>query len=126
MAYGRIFSVAVMAVLLTKTSLAADLFTPPSSAYLPPVTPVTSGWYLRGFIGASNGFLSNVSHPDFLMAQQLVFVDKGGFDSAPFGGGGIGYQWNSWLRTDAMVEFRGAAGFHALDRFFSPGLLPAP
>jgi opacity protein-like surface antigen len=74
---------------------------------------------LRGFIGASNESLSRISHPDFLTAPQFVFLDKGGFDGAPFGGGGIGFQWNNWLRTDATVEYRGKTQFHALDRFSS-------
>jgi hypothetical protein len=87
------------------------------SMYPPAVSAPTSGWYLRGFIGASNESLSRISHPDFLTAPQFVFLDKGGFDGAPFGGGGIGFQWNNWLRTDATVEYRGKTQFHALDRF---------
>jgi len=118
MGHGKIFGFAAAFALLSKASLAADLLPPPPPAW--PAAAVTSGWYLRGFIGASNEYLSNISHPDFLTAQQLVFLDKGGFDSAAFGGGGIGYQWNNWLRTDATVEYRGNAGFHALDQFVNP------
>lgn len=109
--------IASAAALLTTTAVAADL------PLLPPPVPVAAaagGWYLRGFIGMSNQFLSDISHPDFARAQQFTFLDRGGFDSAPFGGGGIGYQWSGWLRFDATVEYRGAAGFHALDRFFNP------
>jgi opacity protein-like surface antigen len=68
----------------------------------------------------SNQFTSGISHPNFATAPQFVFLDKGGFDSAPFAGGGVGYQWNNWFRVDATVEYRGAASFHALDRFFNP------
>src|SRR5205823_248027 len=46
---------------------------------------------------------------------------KGGFDSAPFYGAGVGYQWNSWFRTDVTGEYRGKASFHALDRYFNAG-----
>jgi opacity protein-like surface antigen len=122
MSRAKTLGLAGAAALLSTASLAADVLPPPllpPPVYHAPVVAEASGWYLRGFVGASNEFLSNISRPDFLTAPQLTFLDKGGFDSAPFGGGGIGYQWNNWLRTDATVEFRGNAGFHALDRFFN-------
>jgi opacity protein-like surface antigen len=120
MSRAKTFGLAGAAALLSTASLAADLPPLPPPVYRAPVAVETSGWYLRGFVGASNEFLSNITHPDFLTAPQFMFLDKGGFDSAPFGGGGIGYQWNNWLRVDATVEYRGKAGFHALDRFFNP------
>jgi opacity protein-like surface antigen len=119
MGRAKIFSLAGAAALLSTATLAADLPPLPPPVYRTPVAVETGGWYLRGFVGASNEFLSRISHPDFLTAPQFGFIDKGGFDSAPFGGGGIGFQWNNWLRADATVEFRGKAGFHALDRFFN-------
>jgi opacity protein-like surface antigen len=82
---------------------------------------MTGGWYLRGYIGQSNQFLNNISHPSFATADQFTFLDKGGFDSAPFYGAGVGYQWNSWLRTDVTGEYRGKASFHALDRYNNSG-----
>src|SRR5437667_134895 len=39
----------------------------------------------------------------------------------PFFGIGVGYAW-SWLRFDVTGEYRGKAGFHALDRFFNTGM----
>src|SRR5262249_9618581 len=84
-----------------------------------PYQPIaTGGWYLRGYIGQSNQFVNRISHPSFATAPQFTFFDKGGFDSAPFYGAGVGYQWTSWLRTDGTGEYRGKAGFHALDSYF--------
>jgi opacity protein-like surface antigen len=123
MSRARILGLAGAAALLSTASLAADLVPPPPlppPVYQPPVVAVTSGWYLRGFVGASNEFLSEVTHPIQLMAPQFSHVDWGGFDAAPFGGGGFGYQWNNWLRVDATLEYRGKANFHAMDRFFNP------
>src|SRR5262249_8204337 len=117
MVRAKIFGLAGAAALLNTATLAADL---PPPLPQPPVVVEAGGWYLRGFVGMSNQFVDSISHPDFLTAPQFTFLDKGGFDSAPFGGGGIGYQWNSWFRVDATIEYRGAAGFHALDRFFNP------
>lgn len=120
MRIAKILGLAGTATLLSTSVIAADLFTPPPPPNLMPhMAPVTSGWYLRGFIGASNEFLPNVTRPDFLISPQFAFIEKGTFDTAPFGGGGIGYQWNSWVRTDATVEYRGRTGFHAVDRFFN-------
>lgn len=119
MSRAKSLGLAGAAALLSTASLAADLtLPPPPPVYRAPVVE-TGGWYLRGYVGASNEFLSHISHPDFLTAPQFSFLDKGGFDSAPFGGGGIGYQWNNWFRVNATIEYRGGAGFHALDRFFN-------
>jgi opacity protein-like surface antigen len=129
MGRAKTLGLAGAAALLSTASLAADLppLPPlPPPVYRAPVAVETGGWYLRGFVGASNEFLSRISHPDFLTAPQFGFIDNGGFDSAPFGGGGVGYQWNNWLRVDATIEYRGKAGFHALDRFFNPFQASAP
>jgi opacity protein-like surface antigen len=121
MGAAKISSVAGALALISTTVLAADL--PPP--YLPPPqiqVPVdTSGWYLRGYLGMSNEFFKGLSHPDFATAPQFTFLDKGGFDSAPFFGLGVGYAWN-WLRFDVTGEYRGNANFHALDLFFNTGM----
>src|SRR5437868_9799898 len=102
------------ALVVSSGALAADLAAP----YQP---IARGGWYLRGYIGQSNQFVNSISHPSFATAQQFTFLDKGGFDSAPFYGAGVGYQWNSWFRTDVTGEYRGKASFHALDRYFNAG-----
>jgi opacity protein-like surface antigen len=101
----------VTALVVNSGALAADL----AAAYQP---IATGGWYLRGYIGQSNQFVNSISHPSFATAPQFTFFDKGGFDSAPFFGAGVGYQWNSWFRTDLTGEYRGKAGFHALDSYY--------
>jgi len=104
----------VTALVVGSGAFAADL----AAAYQP---VATGGWYLRGYIGQSNQFVNSISHPSFATAPQFTFLDKGGFDSAPFYGAGVGYQWTSWLRTDVTGEYRGKAAFHALDRYFNAG-----
>lgn len=120
--------------LYATASMAADLapVPPPPPPCIPPGAPSIagvpacavefSGFYLRGFIGMSNQQVKNISHPAFATAPQFTFLDKGGFDSAPFYGVGVGYQWNDWLRTDITAEYRGSADFHALDRFNNGGV----
>jgi opacity protein-like surface antigen len=102
----------VTALVMGSGALAADLAAAP---YQP---MATGGWYLRGYIGQSNQFVNGISHPSFATAPQFTFFDKGGFDSAPFFGAGVGYQWNSWFRTDVTGEYRGKASFHALDSYY--------
>src|SRR5689334_23280015 len=84
MCRAKTLGLAGVAALLSTASLAADLT--PLPAPVPVYRPVveTGGWYFHGFIGASNEFLSRISHPDFLTAPQFAFIDKGGFNSAPF------------------------------------------
>jgi opacity protein-like surface antigen len=120
MSRAKTLGLAGAAALLSTASLAADLPPPlPPPVYQAPLPAVTGGWYLRGYIGGSNQFLNELSNPADLTVPQFSHLDKGGFDAAPFGGGGIGYQWNNWLRVDTTLEYRGKANFHAVDSFFN-------
>jgi opacity protein-like surface antigen len=108
----------VAAAMLGTTAYAADL--PPPTLYQP--VPVSfGGWYLRGDIGMSNQRLKNLDYWRFAGAPGFTWLDKGGFDSAPFVGLGIGYQYNDWLRFDLTGEYRGKSNFHALDRYTDSG-----
>jgi opacity protein-like surface antigen len=78
----------VLAVGFAGAAHAADAYAPP-----PAETPqqyAAMGWYLRGDIGWS-------------------FLDWSGGDddSAVTVGGGIGYQFNDYLRTDVRVDWAG-------------------
>lgn len=122
----RSFTTLALAVVTTATlatgyARAADL--PP---LLPPPPAVEyGGWYLRGDIGLAKQRLDNLDHPLFATATNFNWIDKGGFDAAPTFGLGIGYKYNSWLRFDGTVEYRGKAGFHALDSYFD-NVTPCP
>jgi len=108
--------VAAMAALAPKQSQAADLPMLP-----PPPIQEFGGWYLRGDLGMSNQRLKGLEYPGFATATAFEWLDRGGFDSAPFFGIGIGYKHNSWFRWDITGEYRGKADFHALDRFDNGG-----
>jgi opacity protein-like surface antigen len=107
----------------------ALLGTAARAADLPPIMPIMKapiveefgGWYLRGDIGMSNQRLKRLDNILFASATSFQWLDKGGFDSAPFFGIGVGYQFNSWLRVDVTGEYRGKASFHALDSFSNAG-----
>ena len=109
MGAARIFALAGVISTAATATLAADLRLPPQPA--PVVAPVDTGWYLRGYLGMSNQFFNGLSHPTFLTADSFGWYDKGGFDSAPFGGVGVGYTVNNWLRFDVTGEYRGKSNF---------------
>jgi opacity protein-like surface antigen len=101
----------------TAVASAADLGPPPVG--LPPApfaSPIAevSGWYLRGDIGV--GQLDG----KFEVLQTGVPTTRGTHDSINstfFGGAGIGYQFNSYLRADVTGELRGSAPFGYKDQF---------
>jgi opacity protein-like surface antigen len=87
---------------------------------LPPVAPppieeyVASGWYLRGDIGMTNQKTGSLFNALYANVTSVNTVQKD-WDSSPLFGLGVGYQFNSWLRTDLTGEYRGKANFHGLD-----------
>ncbi len=91
-------------------AIAADYYEPPVEE-----VPVYGGWYIRGHIGMSNQFFDQLELDLFDTALDHGWYDEGGFDSAPIFGGGVGYQFNDYLRGDLTVEWRGKSDFDALD-----------
>jgi len=95
---------------------AADLGLPPP----PPLEPVpcigcTGPVYFKGFIGAANPVVGDISSELFQFNDFEVFHED--IKSTPFFGIGVGYEWNSWLRFDVTGEYRGKSLFIAQDRF---------
>lgn len=90
-------------------SVAADLYVEPV------VEPVVGAWYLRGYLGMSNQFYEGLESDLFDIPFAHGWYDEGGFASAPIVGGGIGYEFNDYLRGDLTVEWRGKSDFDALD-----------
>lgn len=110
----------IAALGLSTSAYSADLVKPPK--VMPPPPPAekpkfSGGWYLRGHLGMSNQHLGSLENVLFENAENLDFLDPGGFSSAPVVGGGIGYRFNAHLRGDITAEYRGKADFTALDRY---------
>lgn len=111
----KIFLGSVAFVMMASASVAADLYDPPPPEIveLPPV----GGWYLRGHLGMSNQQVKKISHPGYAAFDTHEFLNDPAFDSGIIAGIGAGYQFNDWLRADAIVEYRGKADFSALDHY---------
>src|SRR5688572_2821013 len=85
----RLGVAAAVMLLPAVPAMAADMGVP----YIPEA-PRYGGWYLRGDIGFSNqhvGSLYNILYDTTDVTH--VFAN---FDAAPFGGIGIGYQFNNY------------------------------
>jgi opacity protein-like surface antigen len=107
-----------LAVLAPHAAVAADipLAPPPLIAEPEPLPiPVAGGWYLRGHIGVSNQKLGDLDNA--LFATTTVTITKKDFDSAFLAGGGVGYQFNKWLRADATAEYRFKSKFKGFDSY---------
>ncbi|PSJ62433.1 outer membrane protein [Pseudaminobacter soli (ex Li et al. 2025)] len=103
---------ALMAGGMSVPAMAADLVEQPVV-----VAPAIGAWYIRGYLGMTNQRLGEL-RSDLYNDPTIVaygWHDKGGFSSSPLFGGGIGYQYNDWVRGDVTLEYRGAADFNALD-----------
>src|SRR4051812_41819184 len=108
-----ISAVALFATAAQTGARAADMPMPPMQ--IPQIEEyVASGWYLRGDIGMTNQQVKSLNNALYSTATSVNTTQKD-FDSSPLFGLGIGYQWNTWLRTDMTGEYRGKANFHGLD-----------
>ena len=115
---------AVLSMTVALPVMAADFIPEPPVIEYPEPEPVYGGWYLRGHIGASNQRLDHLWNA-VNAAGNFEWIDRGGFDSAPVFGGGVGYKVNDYLRLDGIIEYRGKASFTALDRYPAAGGAPA-
>jgi opacity protein-like surface antigen len=112
-----ISTLSVVGLLAASAARAADYSPPPPQPIYVQPQPVIeefSSWYLRGDIGFSNQQLGYLNNVNYSLTSFVQNVDRG-FDSAPFFGIGIGYNFNDWLRFDVTGEYRGKANFHGLD-----------
>lgn len=106
----RLTTIALAGLALSLTSplaRAADL--PPAPILDETDEPVGSGWYLRGDIGAIDRLASRGGR-DFGSADLPPLV-KARFNEGVAAGGGIGYQFAPWLRTDVTIDHRFNASF---------------
>jgi opacity protein-like surface antigen len=114
----RVVAFVAVAALFATAARAADMPQLPP-VYAPPIEEA-AGWYLRGDIGMSNQKVKSLHNALYSSVTSVNTVQKD-FDSAPFFGLGVGYQFNNWLRADVTGEYRGKANFHGLDIVRSGG-----
>jgi len=111
--FARIVALAGLAgAVATGQSQAADV-----AAVAPAFEEVpVSNWYLRGFIGMTNQEVKKIDNVLF-STGYFEFLNEPEFDSGVLFGGGVGYRFNPWFRTDVTGEYRGKTKFSAFDRY---------
>ncbi|MBB3964892.1 outer membrane protein [Rhizobium metallidurans] len=99
------------ALLIASNAYAADLA--PAEPIAPPEVTVTeaTGWYLRGDVGYGFNDLRGAKYFQGSNASEVDF-DRADVDDAWTIGGGVGYQINSYLRTDLTLDYLGKSDFN--------------
>jgi opacity protein-like surface antigen len=110
----RLLAAAATAAMLgIPAAHAADLPPLPPPIYAP-APPVTSGWYLRGYVGLTNQQVNNVGFSPNPFPNDNITTQFATFDSSPLFGMGVGYQFNNWLRFDVTGEYRANSHFRSI------------
>ena len=97
----------------------APLPLPPAPVIDTPCCGTEPGWYLRGDIGVGAnqvGKHSIATSPVSATAADVVGYNDD-LGSSVFGGVGVGYALNSWLRFDGTVEYRGGGSLSSVDYY---------
>ncbi|HEX4409189.1 MAG TPA: outer membrane beta-barrel protein [Xanthobacteraceae bacterium] len=110
------------AAILSTAAFAADMpqQPPPQPIYQPMpmvVEQPMGAWYLRGYVGV--GMTDDV---DFQYIQNPAnssnfAIQHASMGDTTFFGGGIGYEFNNWLRFDVTAEYRSKAGINAFGTY---------
>lgn len=114
-----ILAVATAALLASSAAYAADVYQPePQPVYVdaPEVAVAeASVWYLRGDLGYSFNKLRGANYFQGSNNNQVEFATSSIKDSF-WVGGGVGYQINSYLRTDLTFDYLTKADFNGSTR----------
>jgi opacity protein-like surface antigen len=107
----KISMLTLIAAMTAGTAQAADYQQPMPQQPIMVQPQEPDNWYLRGFVGVgSNGpfnlDVTNITSDTFFAAKSI--------DDSTFIGGGVGYNWNNWLRFDVTGEYRSKARIAAL------------
>ena len=107
-----ISSLAMAAAFTTNAARAADYYQPqpqPQPVYIqqPQVESFAEGWYLRGDVGIGMSSSYKLDYlPNPANAGNGFRFEQSSSGDAFFIGGGVGYEWNNWLRFDGTAEYR--------------------
>ena len=104
-------------------AIAADLLPPPPPPPAPIPVEVGGGWYLRGDVGVGateyDSITTALGAPGAVLPTNYG-IENGIVGDSYFAGGGVGYQFNSFLRGDVTAEYRGYSNFRFVERFDLP------
>jgi opacity protein-like surface antigen len=100
------------ALLITSNAYAADLAPAEPIPEMPEVTVTeATGWYLRGDVGYGFTDLRGARYFQGSNANEVDFTTADLRDAFTVGGG-VGYQINSYLRTDVTLDYLAKSDFN--------------
>ena len=103
----KISTLAAITLLAASAAQAADYPPPPQPISRRRRESFAEGWYLRGFVGAGINDTYNLEYlPSPPNVGQRFRLRQNSNSDTFFVGGGVGYEWNNWLRFDATAEYR--------------------
>ena len=97
------------AVMVSTAAFAADMPQPLPQPYQPPLMVVEQpqgAWYLRGDIGVGVMSDASVEYLQNPLNSSNFSISHSSMGDTTFFMGGIGYEWNNWLRFDVTGEYR--------------------
>ena len=116
----KISILAAIGVLAVSAAQAADYLPPlppQQPMFVPPPQNFAEGWNLRGFVGAG---MNDTYTLDYLRnpanSNNFAFEQNSNSDTF-FVGGGVGYEWNNWLRFDVTAEYRAKTQVNAFGSY---------
>jgi opacity protein-like surface antigen len=86
-----------------------------------PVVDFSEGWYLRGYVGIGLTSAAQLSVPNPPAGAGPFRFEQSAVSDAYFVGGGVGYEWNNWLRFELTAEYRGLSELTAFGSFRTGG-----
>lgn len=98
---------AVAALVVSSSAFAADAFQPEPVQPMPveAVALSTGGWYLRGDVGYGWTHMRGASYYQGGPDGTKTDFDDTDLDGGVVLGGGVGYQWNDYFRTDVTLDY---------------------
>lgn len=119
----RSFSLAMFALVAVSAAKAADYSQPlpPPPVIVQPVPQFASGWYLRGNVGVGINGQADLAYEKNPANTNDFKIEHNSIGDAFFIGGGVGYEFNNWLRFDATAEYRSKSRVYAFGSYTSGG-----
>ena len=101
---------------------AADLLPPPPPPPMAAPIDFGGGWYLRGDVGVGASSIEDVQLRTAGAIPPGYYADSQNLSDQFFAGGGVGYQFNNFLRADVTAEYRGGGKLSFVDVY--PSVFP--
>ena len=119
-AHLTIMTVVLAASLAASATRAAD-YSPPPPVYIQQPQQViesfTDGWYLRGDVGVGMMRANQLEYIRNPLNFNDFAIEHSSMGDTFFIGGGVGYEFNNWLRFDVTGEYRGKTTVNAVGSY---------